>query len=102
LPSEESAPSRNHSGFSAGGSAYTPIIASSGCGNGDASAMSVAASTSAATRASIGVERLLRDLLAVEQHAHEAINRVVLGGPRSISPSGTYDWLSCSACPLRR
>ena len=21
---------------------------------------------------------------------------------RSISPSGTYDWLSCSACPLRR
>ena len=74
-----------------------------GSGIGDCSATSVAASISALhARVDRRQLRLRRRRARRAARARSGRADRSPSAHRSISPSGTYDWLSCSACPLRR
>ena len=80
-----------------------PTSASSGSGTPEASAMSVASSTSRArARRPARSSAIVNEPLVAQARATYRSIGSFSRSQRSISPAGTYDWLSCSACPLRR
>ena len=82
------------------GSAYTPSSAVIASGNGSLAApppLRPAAPTRASTAASSAAWPIRLSM----KRTYVAIDRIVRLPLRELS-LGTYDWLSCSACPFRR